>query len=396
VTVAGRAVTVTQAGTSSAGLAAAYGFDEGAGTTTTDASGNGNTGSFSGATWTTQGRFGGALSFDGASLVTVADAAVLDLGTGMTIEAWVYPTGRSTYQSVALKEQPGGLAYGLFAASSAANVPSGYISMPGEFDLDAPSTLPLNSWSHLAVTHDGNTLRLYVNGTDVASRVAAGSLPISGGALSIGGNRVWGDYFQGRIDEVRVYRRALSQFEVQNDMITPVAGVTRGPLTVTETTAFAGAADDAAANATTLVVSGDGLRADYYDNEDFTGLVSSQVDAKVDFDWAMEAPAPRMGADTLTVRWSGRVLATHSEVFTFHTVADDGVRFWVNGQLVIDDWDNRGLKENSARLGLVAGESYTIELEYLESRGAAVARLLWSSPSTPKAVVPQACLYSTP
>ena len=75
------------------GLQAAYSFDEGAGTSVGDTSGNAHTGTITGATWTTAGRFGGALSFDGANdWVAVSDAAGLDLGTGMTLEAWVYPT----------------------------------------------------------------------------------------------------------------------------------------------------------------------------------------------------------------------------------------------------------------------------------------------------------------
>src|SRR5258706_12246606 len=76
-----------------AGLVAAYAFNEGAGTTVTDISGNGNTGTISGATWTTSGKFGNALLFDGSSArVTVPNATSLRLTTGMTLEAWVYPT----------------------------------------------------------------------------------------------------------------------------------------------------------------------------------------------------------------------------------------------------------------------------------------------------------------
>jgi hypothetical protein len=221
-TVAGQTVTVTQAAAGATGLVAAYGFNEGTGTTTADVSGNGNTAMLGGATWTTQGRFGAALAFNGASFATIADAAVLDLGTGMTLEAWVYPTSGSNWQAVLLKEQPGGLVYGLYAGSSAAGVPGGYVYTSGELGLEGTAALPVNTWSHLAVTHDGSTLRLYVNGTQVVSRTAAGSLVTSKGALRLGGNQVWGDYFQGRIDEVRVYRRALGTAEIQADMATPV------------------------------------------------------------------------------------------------------------------------------------------------------------------------------
>ena len=77
----------------STGLVAAYGFEEGAGTTTADVSGNGNTGTLVGATWAAPGMYGGgALSFNGSARVTVPDSASLDLTTAMTIEAWVMPS----------------------------------------------------------------------------------------------------------------------------------------------------------------------------------------------------------------------------------------------------------------------------------------------------------------
>ena len=74
------------------GLVAAYSFDEGSGTTVFDASGNGNNGTIGGATWTTSGKYGNALVFDGVSaLVTINNSASLQLSTAMTLEAWVNP-----------------------------------------------------------------------------------------------------------------------------------------------------------------------------------------------------------------------------------------------------------------------------------------------------------------
>ena len=94
------------------GLVAAYGFDEGAGTTTADASGNANTGTLSGATWNAAGRYGGALTFDGVNdWVTVPDKAVLDLTSAMTLEAWVYASAVGSWRTVLLKEGSSGLSY---------------------------------------------------------------------------------------------------------------------------------------------------------------------------------------------------------------------------------------------------------------------------------------------
>jgi len=101
---------------SQAGLVAAYGFDEGSGSFAQDGSGAGNTGSLSGgATWAAGGRFGGALTFNGTSaLVSVPDAAALDLTSAMTISAWVNPSSSGGWRSVILKEQPNNLLYGLY------------------------------------------------------------------------------------------------------------------------------------------------------------------------------------------------------------------------------------------------------------------------------------------
>jgi hypothetical protein len=74
----------------------------------------------------------------------------------------------------------------------------------------------------LAATYDGATQRLYVNGALVASRAQTGLIKTSTSALRIGGDSVWGEYFGGKIDEVRVYNRALSQTEIQKDMTTAI------------------------------------------------------------------------------------------------------------------------------------------------------------------------------
>src|SRR5262245_48351218 len=75
------------------GLVAAYGFDEGTGTTVADASGNGNNGATSNTTWAATGKFGKALQFNGTNaLVSVPNAAQLQLSTGLTLEAWVNPS----------------------------------------------------------------------------------------------------------------------------------------------------------------------------------------------------------------------------------------------------------------------------------------------------------------
>jgi hypothetical protein len=150
-------------------------------------------------------------------MVTVADNDKLDLTKGMTLEAWVRPTALWGWRTVILKEQPNELIYSLYANTDT-NQAGGIIYDSSELDTSGGSQLALNTWAHLATTYDGTTLRLFINGVQVSSRTVSTSIAASTGALRIGGNKVWGEYFKGRIDEVRVYNRALSGTEVTADM----------------------------------------------------------------------------------------------------------------------------------------------------------------------------------
>src|SRR5205085_9358952 len=70
--------------------------------------------------------------------------------------------------------------------------------------------------------YDGTTLSLSVNGNNVGTVVATGNVDTSSGDLRIGGNAIWGEYFAGLIDEIRIYSRALTAAEIQADMATPI------------------------------------------------------------------------------------------------------------------------------------------------------------------------------
>jgi hypothetical protein len=152
------------------GLVAAYGFNEASGTAVADASGNGNTGSLNGATWTSDGRFGSALTFNGVNdWVTIAHHSILNLTDAMTVEAWVYASSLGDWRTVVLKEGDSGLSYGLYA-SDAGSRPSGLIRRFMDIDATASSSMATNTWIHLAATYDGSTLTLYVNGAPAAAR----------------------------------------------------------------------------------------------------------------------------------------------------------------------------------------------------------------------------------
>lgn len=139
--------------------------------------------------------------------------------------------------------------------------------------------------------------------------------------------------------------------------------------------------------------SGTGLRGDYYDNLNFTGTRVRRMDPTVNFDWGGGAPAAGIGEDTFSVRWTGKVQPRYSETYTFYTVSDDGIRLWVNDQLLIDNWTDHGPTENAGLLALQAGQLYDVKLEMYENGGGAVAQLFWSAPSVLQEVIPATQLY---
>jgi hypothetical protein len=144
-----------------------------------------------------------------------------------------------------------------------------------------------------------------------------------------------------------------------------------------------------------------GIQGEYFDNPNLTGTPAFvRRDVRIDFDWGFQAPGgstspsyARVGPDSFSVRWTGQVIPRFTETYTLKTTSDDGVRLWIrptgtsDWALMIDHWNIHGAADDSANYPMVAGQSYDIRIEYFDAAGAAVARLKWSSPSTPEEVI---------
>jgi len=139
---------------------------------------------------------------------------------------------------------------------------------------------------------------------------------------------------------------------------------------------------------------GNGLSATYFDNINFTGATVTTIDPVINFDWGTGGPVAGIGADTFSVRWTGQIQAQFTELYTFYTQSDDGVRLSVNGVQIINNFTDHGSTENSGVIALIAGQRYDIRMEFYENGGFATAKLSWSSLSTPKSIVPRSQLYS--
>jgi hypothetical protein len=136
----------------------------------------------------------------------------------MTLEAWVRPTSLgSVWRPVIVKQRGDSFSYDLYAHDDAGR-PAGYARTSADYGARGTSALPISSWSHVAVTYDGTTLRFFLNGVQKGSRTVGGSLAVGSGTLKIGGSSTWKEWFKGDMDDVRIWRKPLTVAQIQADM----------------------------------------------------------------------------------------------------------------------------------------------------------------------------------
>jgi hypothetical protein len=144
---------------------------------------------------------------------------------------------------------------------------------------------------------------------------------------------------------------------------------------------------------------GSGLKGDYYDQItlDPTKFYGTRTDSVIDFSWA--GGMNNLGQSTyFSVRWSGKVRAEKSETYTFYTQSDDGVRLYIDGVAVIDNFTLHATTENTSTstFAWAADSTHDIVVEYFQNAGTSVMQLKWSSATTAKQIVPQQFLYPAP
>jgi hypothetical protein len=208
----------------SAGLIAGYAADEGSGNSLWDVSGNAYTGILVNApTWTT-GKYSGALYFNGAnSRVSLPSAIVFNLP--FTIEAWVYPTSFAGWRAIFSKrDQPYNAFFDLGLSQNTGTVYMWTGSMT-----DFAYAPPLNAWTHICAVATSSSVKLYINGilNQTIGALTLGSA--NSASASIGSTPDNQDAFAGKIDELRIYSRALSASEVQFDMNTAITTTLAAP-----------------------------------------------------------------------------------------------------------------------------------------------------------------------
>jgi hypothetical protein len=195
------------------------------GTTAADAAGGDNPGSIVGPTWTTQGRIGPALTFDGTNdYVMVADAPSLDITAALTLEAWINPTTVSGgYRMILSKTttgEPTNYYLGIFGDEVAFGFSVGSVWRD---HVTSGVNLVTGTWRHVTAVYSdaANSVRIYVDGVERLSATETSTLAANAQQLRIGIGLA-NESFPGRIDEVRVYNRTLAATEIQADMTRPM------------------------------------------------------------------------------------------------------------------------------------------------------------------------------
>jgi hypothetical protein len=199
---------------------AAYSFDTGEGAVAEDVTGNEHDGTIEGAEWT-NGKYGSALKFDGEEdCISIPESPAFQFSEEFTLESWVRPSATGIRaiisaedESAAEEEEP--FAYSLLTGGEEEG-PKGWLRKGGESGhagVAGGEELTQNAWSHVALTDDGARIRLYIDGELVATQPAI-PLTTANGPLTIGCLAEYGNYFKGKIDEVRIYNRALDPAEV--------------------------------------------------------------------------------------------------------------------------------------------------------------------------------------
>jgi hypothetical protein len=146
---------------------------------------------------------------------------------------------------------------------------------------------------------------------------------------------------------------------------------------------------------------GGGILGEYFANPDLAGDPSfTRRDVRIDFNFDGQAPGgstspdfEAVGAQNFSVRWTGDVIPRFSQTYTFEATGNDGVRLYIrpagtsSWTLLVDDWNAPTNGEDDATYFMTKGRTYDVRLEYREVDGPGVARLAWSSPSTPEEVI---------
>ncbi|SPF49943.1 Xylan 1,4-beta-xylosidase [Candidatus Sulfotelmatobacter kueseliae] len=124
-----------------------------------------------------------------------------------------------------------------------------------------------------------------------------------------------------------------------------------------------------------------GLKGEYFQGTELQGApVVTRTDAEVNFDFNDSSPAPGLGRENYSVRWTGFLTPDQSGNYQLGATGDDGYRLWLDGKLIVEDWSSHAPSTKTLPVPLEEGRKYAVKLEYFQGGGGAVAKLIWTPP----------------
>jgi hypothetical protein len=150
----------------------------------------------------------------------------------------------------------------------------------------------------------------------------------------------------------------------------------------------------------TVTKAGGGLKAEYFNNRTLSGEpILTRLDPEIDFNWGSadepgrNSPDASINVDNFSARWSGELEVDLTDTYIFQITADNGFRLWLDGKTVIDFWNNGATNDRQSEpIELVSGDTHSIQMEYFEGVGTAVAQLFWESSRRQQQIIPSGAL----
>ena len=147
-----------------------------------------------------------------------------------------------------------------------------------------------------------------------------------------------------------------------------------------------------------VIGTGTGLKGAYFQGlQDPSGTpTATEIDPTINFSWNGASPIAGVDGTNFAAEWTGQIQAKTTGAYTLSTISDDGVRVYIDGNLVIDNYTYHGATTDTATVNFVAGDKHTIDIKFFQGSGGAVMQLYWSAPGLPTEIVPKTQLYPAP
>lgn len=123
-----------------------------------------------------------------------------------------------------------------------------------------------------------------------------------------------------------------------------------------------------------------GLKADFYDGINFNRFAGTQIEKDINYYWGDNPPFKGINPSECSIRWTGRLRSQETGEITFLARFDDGIRVWIGGILIIDNWRLNDTGYSTGKIEMKAGEYYDIKVEYFNALYEGEIKLFWIFP----------------